>query len=167
MKLSMNRIIITAIGVDRPGLVNKITSIINQNNGNIENSKMIKIDNQFAIIMDFSTIEDINTIEKELKSIKDLEIYYKPIKSINTDKITSKYLIKGADDQGIVDTISNYFKDRGLNIIEIDTFVESAPITGSPLFNMNITIECNKQTNLDQIQKELNQICDLLNLTLN
>ena len=48
---------------------------------------MIKIDNQFAIIMDFSTIEDINTIEKELKSIKDLEIYYTPIKSINTDFI--------------------------------------------------------------------------------
>ena len=164
----MNRIIITAIGVDRPGLVNKITSIINQNNGNIENSKMIKIDNQFAIIMDFSTIEDINTIEEELKSIKDLEIYYKHIKSINTNKkIISKSLIKGADDQGIVDTVSNYFKDRGLNIIEIDTFVESAPITGSPLFNMNITIECNKQTNLNQIQKELIQICDLLNLTLN
>ena len=49
----MNRIIITAIGRDRPGLVNKITSIINNNDGNIENSKMIKIDDQFAIIINF------------------------------------------------------------------------------------------------------------------
>jgi len=164
----MNRIIITAIGVDRPGLVNKITSIINQNNGNIENSKMIKIDNQFAIIMDFSTIEDINIIETELKSIKDLEIYYKSVKSIETNKKTiSKYLIKGADDQGIVDTISNYFKDRGLNIIEIDTFIESAPITGSPLFNMNITIEHDSNADLKKNKKDLLQICEELNLELN
>ena len=33
----MNRTIITAIGTDRPGLVDKISSIIHRNNGNIEN----------------------------------------------------------------------------------------------------------------------------------
>ena len=164
----MNRIIITAIGIDRPGLVNKITSIINQNKGNIENSKMIKIDNQFAIIIDFKTIEDIDIIKKELKSIKDLEIYYKSAKPIETDqKSILQYLIKGADDQGIVDTISNYFKDKNLNITEIDTFIESAPITGAPLFNMKITIECNPITDAQQIEKDLLQICEELNLVLN
>ncbi len=164
----MNRIIITAIGVDRPGLVNKITSIINENNGNIENSKMVKIDDQFAIIMDFSTIKDINIIETELKSIKDLEIYYKSVKSIDANKkTTSTYLIKGADDQGIVDAITNYFKDRDLNIIEIDTFIESAPITGSPLFNMNIIIEHNSNVDLKKLKKDLLQICEELNLELN
>ena len=54
----MKRIIITAIGKDAPGLVNKITSIINQNNGNIENSKMIKIKNQFAMIIDFCSTKN-------------------------------------------------------------------------------------------------------------
>ena len=38
----MNRIIITAIGIDKPGLVDQISSIINDNDGNIENSKMVK-----------------------------------------------------------------------------------------------------------------------------
>ena len=164
----MNRVIITAIGIDRPGLVNKITSIINQNKGNIENSKMVKIDDQFAIIMDFSTIEDINIIETELKSIKDLEIYYKSVKSIDANKkTTSTYLIKGADDQGIINAITNYFKDRDLNIIEIDTFIESAPITGSPLFNMNIIIEHNSNIDLKKLKKDLLQICEELNLELN
>ena len=92
----MNRIIITAIGIDRPGLVNKITSIINQNKGNIENSKMIKIDNQFAIIMDFKTIEDIDIIKTELKSIKDLEIYYKSAKPIEIEQVVKE--LSGIED---------------------------------------------------------------------
>tara|TARA_B100001142_G_scaffold182201_1_gene181748 strand:+ start:1233 stop:1727 length:495 start_codon:yes stop_codon:yes gene_type:complete len=163
----MNRIIITAIGVDRPGLVNKITSIINQNNGNIENSKMIKIDDQFAIILEFSTIENINGIKESLKAIDDLEIYYKPAKPTkNIEKPISKYLVKGSDDQGIVKTISNYFKGQNLNITELDTFIESAPITGSPLFNLKITVEHNSATNLENVKKDLAQICEQLNLTL-
>ena len=163
----MNRIIITAIGVDRPGLVNKITSIINQNNGNIENSKMIKIDNQFAIIMEFSTIENIEGIKESLKTIDDLEIYYKSAKpNKKNEKLLSKYLIKGADDQGIVKTISNYFKGQNLNITELDTFIESAPVTGSPLFNLKIVVEYDSATNLDKVKKELEQICEQLNLIL-
>ena len=72
----MKRIIITAIGSDAPGLVNKITSIINQNNGNIENSKMIKIKDQFAMIVDFSILENLDSIKSELNNIKDLNIFY-------------------------------------------------------------------------------------------
>tara|TARA_Y100001970_G_C14242331_1_gene865709 strand:- start:865 stop:1359 length:495 start_codon:yes stop_codon:yes gene_type:complete len=162
----MNRIIITAIGRDRPGLVNKITSIINNNDGNIENSKMIKIDDQFAIIINFCLLGDIKNIEDELTSIKKLSFFCK--KTDNTkasEKIEKKYLVKGADDQGIIDTVSNYFKDNQINITEIDTFVEPAPITGSPLFNMKIRIESNAE-NLNNIREDLIKICKKLNLDL-
>ena len=164
----MDRIIITAIGVDKPGLVNKITSVISQNNGNIENSKMIKIENQFAIIIDFSDSENLNIIKSQLDLIQDLKISYNIIKKLNIPtKSLATYLIKGADDQGIVDTISNYFKDNHLNIVEVDTFIEPAPITGSPLFNMKITIEYNQSINLNKISADLAEICDNLNLNLN
>ena len=109
----MNRIIITAIGVDKPGLVNKITSIINHNNGNIENSKMIKIEDQFAIIIDFSYLENLDSMKSQLDLIQDLKISYKVIKRLDVpSKSSATYLIKGADDQGIINTISNYFIDN-------------------------------------------------------
>ena len=163
----MNRIIITAIGVDKPGLVNKITSIINQNNGNIENSKMIKIEDQFAIIIDFSCLENLDNMKSKLDLIQDLKISYKVIKRLDVpSKSSATYLIKGADDQGIINTISNYFKDNNLNIVEIDTFTEAAPITGSPLFNMRVTIEYNHSTDLNKIRENLYEICSNLNLTL-
>jgi len=162
----MNRIIITAIGKDRPGLVNKITSIISNNNGNIENSKMIKIDDQFAIIINFSLSGDTSNIESELDLIKKLSFFTKKTgKSESLNKIDKNYLIKGADDQGIIDTISNYFRDNEINITEINTFVESAPTTGSPLFNMEISIESNTDR-LEKIKLDLLDICKKMNLNL-
>lgn len=162
----MNRIIITAIGKDRSGLVNKITSIINNNNGNIENSKMIKIDDQFAIIINFSLLGDVSNIESELDKIKKLSFFCKKTKDIDILKETEKsYLVKGADDQGIIDTISDYFKDNGINITEINTFIEPAPITGSPLFNMEIRIESNPNR-LNAIKLDLLEICKKLNMNL-
>ena len=162
----MNRIIITAIGKDRPGLVNKITSIISNNNGNIENSKMIKIDDQFAIIINFTLSGDTSNIESELDLIKKLSFFTKKTgKSESLNKIDKNYLIKGADDQGIIDTISNYFRDNEINITEINTFVESAPTTGSPLFNMKISIESNTDR-LEKIKLDLLDICKKMNLNL-
>ena len=106
----MKKIIITAIGKDSPGLVNKITSIINHNNGNIENSKMIKIKNQFALILDFYLAENLDSIKSELENIKGLNIFYQLAKDSDDVETTSRtYFIKGSDDQGIVNKISEFF----------------------------------------------------------
>jgi glycine cleavage system regulatory protein len=128
---------------------------------------MIKIENQFAIILDFSSPENIDNIKQKLNLINDLEIYYKYLKKTKIMvKPTSTYLIKGSDDQSIVERISNYFKIQNLNITEIDTFVEPAPVTGSPLFNIKVTVEHSSTTNSETVDKDLIQICKQLNLTL-
>ena len=163
----MNRTIITAIGTDRPGLVDKISLIIHQNNGNIENSKMIKINDQFAMIIDFSYLENIDVIKNDLNEIKELDITYKTIQNSDTsNKQNKKYLIKGADNQGIVNGISNFFSNNNINIIEVNTFLESAPITGAPLFNMEIMINYNKSNNISEIDGKLNNLCEDLNLDI-
>ena len=98
----MNRIIITAIGADKPGLVDQISSIINDNDGNIENSKMIKIENQFAMIIDFHSSKDLDIIKTNLQHIEELEITYKLAEISKENNKTNKYIISGADNQGII-----------------------------------------------------------------
>lgn len=162
----MNRIIITAIGKDRPGLVNKITKIINDNNGSIENSKMIKIDDQFAIIINFTIKGDSGLIEDELKSIEKLSFFCKQTKKSNMLQVhNNSFSIKGADDKGIMDSISNYFKNKSINITQIETYVEQAPTTGSPLFNMIVTFDENEK-NFQKIKEDISEICDKMNLNL-
>ena len=108
----MNRIIITAIGIDKPGLVDQISSIINDNDGNIENSKMVKIENQFAMIIDFYCAKDLDTIKTSLQNIKELEISYKLAKISKDINKTHQYIIMGADNQGIINRISKFFSKK-------------------------------------------------------
>ena len=47
----MKKIILYAKGIDRPGIISDITNEINLLNGNIETSKMIKLESIFNILM--------------------------------------------------------------------------------------------------------------------
>ena len=162
----MNRIIITAIGADKPGLVDQISSIIKENNGNIENSKMIKIENQFAMIIDFLSSNDLDTIKTKLQYIEELEITYKLAEISKENNKTNYYIITGADNQGIINKVSNFFSKRNINIVEVNTYIESAPTTGSPLFNMEITITYNDNHNIDELYSKLSNLCENLNLDI-
>ena len=163
----MNRIIITAIGIDKPGLVDQISSIINDNDGNIENSKMVKIENQFAMIIDFYCSKNLDTIKTKLGNIEGLEITYKPVQMSKEYNKINQYLISGADNQGIIKKVSSFLSKNNINIIELNTFVQLAPITGSPLFNMEITISYNDNHNIDKIYSKLSKLCENLNLDIN
>ena len=162
----MNRIIITAIGIDKPGLVDQISSIINDNDGNIENSKMVKIENQFAMIIDFYCSKNLDTIKTKLGNIEGLEITYKPVQMSKEYNKINQYLISGADNQGIIKKVSSFLSKNNINIIEVNTFVQLAPITGSPLFNMEITISYNDNHNIDKIYSKLSNLCENLNLDI-
>ena len=162
----MNRIIITAIGADKPGLVDQISSIINDNDGNIENSKMIKIENQFAMIIDFHSSKDLDIIKTNLQHIEELEITYKLAEISKENNKTNKYIISGADNQGIINRVSNFFSKRNINIVEVNTNIELAPITGSPLFNMKITFTYNDSHNIDELYSKLSNLCENLNLDI-
>ena len=56
--------------------------------------------------------------------------------------------------------------NKGINIIEVDTYIESAPITGAPLFNMKISISNDKKIDLTSLDNELKDICNESNLDI-
>ena len=127
---------------------------------------MIKIENQFAMIIDFLSSNDLDTIKTKLQYIEELEITYKLAEISKENNITNKYIITGADNQGIVNRVSNFFSKRNINIIEVNTYVELAPTTGSPLFNMEITITYNNNHNIDELYSKLSNLCENLNLDI-
>ncbi len=69
------KLIITANGTDRKGIVSEIASIVNKHNCNIETSKMVRLENEFAmLILINSKDEKVEKLNKALKKIKDLTI---------------------------------------------------------------------------------------------
>jgi glycine cleavage system regulatory protein len=47
----MNHAILTAIGTDRPGIVDEVSQFIFDRGGNIEDSRMVNLRGQFAIMV--------------------------------------------------------------------------------------------------------------------
>ena len=139
----MKNLIISAIGSDNPGIVSKLSGIINSHGGNIEESRMTILGADFVVIM-LVSLEDkwTESLLVTLQSIKELVI--------NTKNTASKTLMKGdrcnielsgADNEGIINVLANYLAEKSMNIHDMDTYVSNAPVTGTPLFNLKAIIE--------------------------
>ena len=67
----MLKLIINTYGEDKPGLVSDLSGIIYSLNGNILESKMVRLENIFTIIMAIEIPKNNKSkLEHEIKSIK-------------------------------------------------------------------------------------------------
>ena len=68
------------------------------------------------------------------------------------------------DHPGIVHTVAGFFSERGINIKALDTQTERAAHTGTPIFNLIITVEVPVTVDIVQISDEFYTFCDERNL---
>ena len=164
-----NKLIISATGPDRKGIVSEISSIINKCNGNIETSRMIRLQEQFSILLLIELeIEKIKNLKKEIEKINDLKVETNITNSENKTYQNKFHLyIKGADNEGIVYSFSNYLSKNKINIEEVNTSIKNAPISATPLFMMDLIIGTNRNIQSKKIIKDLNEIAEKLGVEIN
>ena len=153
----MEKIIIYVNGKDRVGLISDITKEISDLNGNIETSKMIKLDQDFNMLILVSiNNQKIDLLNKNLSLYADLSI---SIKKTFNNKIgpNSEYIfiLKGADTEGIVHQCTQLFNDLNINIIDLETKLINAPVTGTPLFYIKVIISVPKSLSLQTIKNKI------------
>jgi len=162
------KLIITANGTDRKGIVSEISSIINKYDCNIETSKMVRLGNQFSTLI----LIDAEETKKEMlyldfEKMKDLKIQIIQTQYNNINyKNKFHLLINGADNEGIVYQFSTYLSKIDINIEEINTKIENAPISATPLFMMDVIIGTKEKINQEQII-QLNKIAEKLGVEIN
>ena len=123
----MNNIIISAIGVDRPGIVLELSSIIRNHGGNVEESRMTRLGSDFAIIMLVSVKKDwYESLKVALQAINELTITSKLTNENINKGVQYQIDLSGADNEGIVNVLSKYLGGlsmilltRGLEYIKI------------------------------------------------
>ena len=163
----MTKVIINAFGPDKPGIVYKISKIILSYKGNIENSKMIRLESDFTCIMLISIPKDkIIPLKKELLKIEKLNINLKSTDkfSIEEEYISYNFSITLSDNEGIIFLFSKIFNENKINIEKMETDIKNAPITGSPLFILDSILSIPIDLNLDILKKSLNKICKKHNI---
>ena len=164
----MKNLIISAIGSDRTGIVSEISGVITSIGGNVEESRMSCLGSDFAIIMLVSITPDlVESLEMALQSINELTIISKPTnKKEVREGIQCQIDLSGADNEGIVKVLSQYMVGKSMNILEMQTHISNAPITGTPLFNLKTITTIPENMNILDIQSDLNQIAHKLGVNI-
>ena len=164
----MHSLIIYAVGSDRPGIVSELSGAITSHGGNIEKSRMIRLGSDFTIIM-LVTVDSKweESLVVALQAIKELSISTKgtaPNTAIAGENC--QISLRGADNEGIVKVLSKYLEEKSINIIEMDTHISQAPISGSPLFNLNASVSIPGEVDGRDIQSDLSQIAQELGVEI-
>ena len=168
-----NLLVISALGKDKPGIVNDLTHAILKYDGNIVDSRMTVLGGEFAIIFMVSgQWNNIAQIEDSLPKLA--ESFQLTITAKRTEERSSKsqYLpysieVVSFDNPGIVHHLANFFSCRQINIEELSTNSYAAAHTGTPMFTVQMSVEIPTTTQISTLRDEFMEFCDDLNLDAN
>jgi glycine cleavage system transcriptional repressor len=157
-------LILTAVGPDRVGLVEKISQFIARHDCNIEDSKMAVFCGEFAVIVLISgesgKLRKIASDYREIAAETGLTISTKTPAVRKTDESFLPYKLTAScmDHPGIVYKISAVLSSLGVNIESMETKTYSAPISGTPIFQLEADLAVPTRTNITQLRERFAEI---------
>lgn len=163
-------IVLSAIGNDRSGVVNDISKVILDCGGNIEESRMSALGNEFAMLLLISgNWHTLTKLESELDKLTEahaLNVTIRKTAERNEKKDCMPYGIDvvALDQPGIVFNLANYFASRRIDIAELATRRYAAAHTGAAMFSVQMTVNIPSTEHLSQVRDEFMELCDQLNL---
>ena len=168
----MPHVILTAIGSDRPGLVDEVSQFIFSRGGNIEDSRMVNLRGQFAMMVLVGAAEAVigrlGADLRELSSQTGLHAELRPAReappTAGVEALPFKLTGTGIDQPGLVHRVARLLRDNHVNIESLDTVLKPAPYTGAPMFEMEMILSVPRTTSLSQLRQGLAKVCDELNI---
>lgn len=169
------RFIMTAFGKDRPGIAAQVSELIYENRCNLEDSRMTRLADEFAIILLLSgqrdDLEDqLSKGCRRLEKEKGISAFLRPVgsKEAEPKKPCSSHTlhIEGIDQAGIVYKISKYLSDSHVNISNLESRMKYSPESGVPVYTMKMEIEVPDELSLKELKKGLTRIGDELHLDI-
>lgn len=164
-----NYLVISSIGTDQPGIVNKLAKTCSTNSCNIVDSRMTVLGGEFAVIMMVSgSWNSIAKLESALPTISEelnLTTTIKHTKQRNSaPSMAYTVSVVALDNPGIVHELAQFFSSQNINIDDLQTGTYSAPHTGTQMFNLNMNIRVAANTHIASLRDEFMEFCDDLNL---
>jgi len=162
-------LVVTLIGADRPGIVARLAAIAADAGAGWEESKMARLAGQFAGIVRLEVpSERIAALESALETLQDDGIRLTIERGASTaaaPKLLALGLL-GHDRLGIIRDISAALAKHNVSIEELDTEIESASMSGEPLFRAQALLRLPDGIELDALQVDLEAIADDLMVDL-
>jgi glycine cleavage system regulatory protein len=156
-------VIVTFIGDDKPGMIEKVSNIVSRHEGNWLESRMSKLAGKFAGIIQVGieeeNAEDLTQALMDLRG-KGISLLIEESEDVTAVEPTRlvQLSILGLDRPGIVHEVSQALARQFINVAEMSTDITTAAMTGELLFNAEARIEVPESVDLYRLEEQLESI---------
>lgn len=163
-------VVLTAVGPDRPGLVNQLSLLIREAGASIEDSRMAILGGEFAMIVLISgppgAIERTQGIGQRVERELGLRCILKETSPAPplSDYLPYRIEVSGADRPGIVQAVAAILADRGINVATLESRLSHAPFCATALFVLDATLQIPSKIALSEVRQDLAAACEAENL---
>jgi glycine cleavage system transcriptional repressor len=163
-------LVLSALGEDHPGIMNKLSKMILDHGCSIEDSRMTVLGGDFAAILlvkgKWNKIAKIESSLPELGRQLDLKIHHKRTAKREKSDNRIPYMIDvvAMDHPGVLNQLTEFFAQRQINIENLTTNVYEAPHTGTSMFSVHMVVGIPALISISLIRDEFIEYCDELNL---
>ena len=155
---------VTAAGEDRPGIVSGMTQVFHQTGCNIEDSSMVLLRGEFAmmIIVRLPARGGLAEVKARLKKVQrrlGLSLLVRPLSGREARRAAPPagrpYMLSvyGADHPGIVYRVTRLLASRAVNITDMNTRVIGSP--AAPIYVMVLEVQLPLRLKVRALRAEL------------
>ena len=166
----LRNLVLTLTGPDRIGIVEDLTRLLVDRDGNVEMSRMARLGGEFAILMLVTVPADqVAGLEKDLERLtaQGYKLTATEVKQTHAEAhpgwLPYRIEVHGADHEGIIQEVARYLAQRGINIESMDSETTPAPVSAVPLFTMTAEVVVppslagqNWEAGLEELSHQLN-----------
>ncbi|MDA0272852.1 MAG: glycine cleavage system protein R [Proteobacteria bacterium] len=162
-------LIVSFIGDDRPGIVQVIADVVARHGGSWQESRMSGLGGYFSgtarILIDSSKLEEL---DQGLRALDGLTVILRPLRPESPEKKMQKMKldIVGPDRPGILQDVMNQLVGYGINVIEMETEVSPASMSGELNFIADALVEVPDEVDIERLDQQLGVVASNLGLDI-
>jgi glycine cleavage system transcriptional repressor len=156
----VNTLVVAALGPDRPGIIAGITEVLLREHGNLEDSAMTILHDQFTMTMVVTTPASLAEVEQDLApvaerlglvvSVRDVGQY-----ALSVEGLPHIVRVHGADRPGLVHDVTGLLARHDINITDLATrLVGGAAAT----YVMHVRCDVPPATDIEKVREELSSL---------
>ena len=164
-------IVLTIVSDDRPGVVEQLSDILEQHDGNWTESSMLALAGKFAGILLASVpevrVDDFLAAMRSVES-RGMHVIAQRASTPTTDPRVQEFQLDlvGQDRPGIIHDITGILSRHHINVQELETRCQSASMSGEVLFLAKARILVPPEASLEAVRQQLEDLANELMVDL-
>ncbi|MEM7378603.1 MAG: ACT domain-containing protein [Pseudomonadota bacterium] len=162
----IDHILLTLAGPDKPGLVRTVADRVSELGGSWHRSRLSHLGGCFAGVVEVQLpAERRDALATALDALRQsgLSISLHAAEATTTDgtdtaTVRAHIAVVANDRPGIIAAISQALALHGVNVEELQSDVDDAPMASGPLFRAEIDVSCDHRSQLEQARAEIESL---------